>query len=91
MPEQHIGIRELKAKLSAYIRQAKMGKAIVITEHGRPVARIIPDASSLDERISALSRSGAFQWSGRRPQLSKSRARISGRRSLSQLISEGRE
>jgi prevent-host-death family protein len=35
-----VGIRELKAKLSEYIRKAKDGETIDITEHGKTVARL---------------------------------------------------
>lgn len=35
-----VGIRELKNRLTHYVRLAKQGAEIVITEHGRPVALI---------------------------------------------------
>jgi prevent-host-death family protein len=37
-----VGIRELRAHLSRYVEQVKGGEEIVVTEHGRPVARIVP-------------------------------------------------
>jgi prevent-host-death family protein len=37
-----VGIRELRAHLSRYVEQVKAGEEIVVTEHGRPVARIVP-------------------------------------------------
>lgn len=37
-----IGIRELSHHTSRYLAQVKAGKAITITEHGRPIATISP-------------------------------------------------
>jgi len=50
MAERRIGVRELKSKLSECVREVRNGGTIVVTEHGRPVARMIADASSLAER-----------------------------------------
>ena len=58
MAERRIGIRELKSKLSECVREVKSGGTIVVTEHGRPVARIIADASSLRERLEVLAIAG---------------------------------
>ncbi len=35
-----IPIQDLKSNLSAYIAMAEAGEAIVITRHGRPIARL---------------------------------------------------
>jgi len=35
-----VGIRELKLRLSHYIAEARRGEPIVITDRGKPVARI---------------------------------------------------
>jgi prevent-host-death family protein len=37
-----VGIRELRASLSRYVAQVKEGEEITVTEHGRPVARLVP-------------------------------------------------
>jgi prevent-host-death family protein len=66
MREQSIGIRELKARLSQCVRDVKEGATIVVTEHGRRVARLVPDTGSVDDRLGALKDSGSIQWSGRR-------------------------
>ena len=36
-----VGIRELKAKLSEYVNRAANGEQIVVTDRGRPVARLV--------------------------------------------------
>jgi prevent-host-death family protein len=52
-----LGIRELKSTLSECVREVKAGRTIVVIDHGHPVARIIPEAVSLRERVEALRRS----------------------------------
>lgn len=37
-----IGVAELKASLSETLARVKAGEEILVTEHGRPVARILP-------------------------------------------------
>lgn len=37
-----VGIRELKLRLSAYLRQVKAGEAVQVTDRGQVVAEIIP-------------------------------------------------
>lgn len=66
MEQTKVGIRELKAHLSQYIAKVKRGQSIVITEHGKPVGRIIPEGQSLEERVEALRQAGVIAWDGRR-------------------------
>src|SRR5215472_9373623 len=48
-----VGIRELKQNSSAVIRRVTAGETIEVTEHGRPVARIVPlrATSTLDQLV----------------------------------------
>jgi len=92
MAERRIGIRELKSRLSECVREVKSGGTIVVTEHGRPVARMIAVGSSLPERLEALSTAGGILWSGRRLKPTKPVARMRGaRKTVADLISENRE
>jgi prevent-host-death family protein len=36
------GIREARQDLSSLLEEVRKGREIVITEHGRPVARLVP-------------------------------------------------
>jgi prevent-host-death family protein len=45
-----VGIRELRQNLSAYLDRVKGGEEVVITEHGKRVARIV-GPSKLDRLI----------------------------------------
>lgn len=48
-----VGIRELKAKLSFYVGEAADGATIVITDRGKPVARLgaINDTSHFERGL----------------------------------------
>ena len=91
MAERRIGIRELKSRLSECVREVKAGLTIIVTEHGRPVARIIPDATPLHERLEALRKAGGVLWSGRPLRPTGPLARVRGKRTVADLISENRE
>ncbi|MBI4763192.1 MAG: type II toxin-antitoxin system prevent-host-death family antitoxin [Deltaproteobacteria bacterium] len=61
-----VGVKELKGKLSRYIAQAKEGQEIVITEHGKDVALIIP-LSKERRAVKSLMEEGRAKWSGGKP------------------------
>ena len=89
--EKRIGIRELKSTLSECIREVKAGRTLVVTEHGDPVARLIPEAAPVGERLEALRRTGNVAWSGRRLRRIKPVGRVRGSRTVADLVSENRE
>jgi prevent-host-death family protein len=91
MSERRNGIRELKSKLSECVREVRAGQTIVVTQRGRAVARIIPDATTVPERLAALRSAGGIQWSGRRLGRTKPLARVRGRRTVADLVSENRQ
>lgn len=66
MSELTVGVRELKARLSEYLRHVKSGQTVVITERGKPVGRIVPESKSLDERMQELVKAGFLSWSGKK-------------------------
>lgn len=54
MAQHSIGIRELKQNASAAVSRAAAGEALVVTDHGRPVARLVPlGASRTAELVTA--------------------------------------
>ena len=69
----------------------KSGRTIVVTERGQPVARIIPEAIPLRERVEALRKAGAIAWSGRRLRAAKPAGRVRGSKGVADLIVEHRE
>lgn len=48
-----VGVRDLKAGLSRHLARVKQGEEIMVTEHGRPIARLIPVGADT-ERMTAL-------------------------------------
>lgn len=58
------GIRNLKNNLSRYVSSVKEGTVVLITEHGRPVARIVPNTAkkvSLQGRLALLVAKGLVE------------------------------
>jgi len=52
-----VGIAELKAGLSAYLARVSAGEEVLVTDRGRPVARVVPVADGT-RQISELERRG---------------------------------
>jgi prevent-host-death family protein len=61
-----VGVKELKAGLSRFIARAREGEEIVITDHGKDVALIIP-LSRERQTVTSLIKKGKAQWSGGKP------------------------
>lgn len=55
-----VAISALKAKLSEYLAAVRAGEEIIVTDRGRPVARILPVTGEreLEQRVNRLVRSG---------------------------------
>lgn len=48
-----VGIRELRDGLSRYLAKVRQGQEIVVTDHGKPIARIIPQGERAIDRLIA--------------------------------------
>jgi prevent-host-death family protein len=48
---RHVQSSEAKARFSELLDQVEQGETIVITRHGKPIARIVPDAAQRQARI----------------------------------------
>ena len=90
MSELNVGVRELKARLSEYLRHVKAGRTIVITEHGKTVGRIVPAETSLEEKLEAMRRAGLIRWSGKKLKPMKPVAKTKEGHSVADLIIEDR-
>ncbi len=86
-----VGVRELRARLSAYLQQVKAGATVIITEHGQPIGRIVPLAGSPEKRMQALVEAGLVTWSGRRLPPLAPIVRPRGEQSVAEILLEGRE
>ena len=70
------GVADLKARLSEYLSRVKAGEEVLVTDRGRPVARLVPvdTGADLDDeaetaRLRAMEREGLVRvGSGRLPE-----------------------
>jgi prevent-host-death family protein len=64
MSEVRVGVRDLKARLSEYLRKVRQGQTVIITDHGHPVGRLSPVDQPLDERLKSLQDAELVVWNG---------------------------
>lgn len=90
-----VGIRELKNRLSYYLKLTQQGHNIVVTERGRPTAILhaigaVEETADLEERLLSLAVKGMMRLPVRKLRKSKSApARVKGA-PLSKMIIEER-
>lgn len=85
-----VGIRELKNRLSYYLRMVKKGKKLAVTDRGQIIAYITPAAKSPQyEKVIELVRKGKGVWKGGKPAGSEPLVRIKGK-PVSQIVLEER-
>ncbi len=68
MIEQTVGVRDLKANLSAYLKKVKKGQTIVITSHGEVMGQLMPRKAEEDveARMKTLVEAGVILWNGKK-------------------------
>jgi len=85
-----VGIRNLKNKLSSYLKKVKEGEMLRVTERGRVIAYITPARVKKEyEEIKLLIEKGIGSWKGGKPKGSEHPAKISGK-SISKIVAEDR-
>ena len=84
-----VSIREFKSHLSSYLARAQRGEELVVTSHKRPVARITGLASTSEQGIEALLKSGLAEWRGGKPKGARIKLAPQGK-SLSDMVIEDR-
>lgn len=85
-----VGIRELKARLSHYVRLARAGERIIVTDRGEEVAELRP-VTSMHPGLRELIDSGIVKWSGGKPDDPARRIKIRGGRVSDTVIEMRRE
>ncbi len=55
---ESVGVRELRQNLSKYLDRVKEGEALVVTERGREVARLIPAGGTAEPYAELAGRFG---------------------------------
>jgi prevent-host-death family protein len=75
-----VGVRELKSRLSEFLRRAARGERVTVTDRGRPVAVIVPAAETpVDKKLLAMVREGLAKWDGGKPPAPRRRVRLRGK------------
>lgn len=66
MEQARVGVRELKGRLSQYLKRVKGGESLAITERGRVIGRIVPVQASPEDLLVTLAQAGLVAWNGER-------------------------
>jgi prevent-host-death family protein len=66
MSEIRVGVRDLKSRLSEYLRRVRQGDTVIITDHGRPIGQLSPVERPLEERLRVLQSAGMVAWNGQK-------------------------
>mgnify|MGYP000924034654 FL=1 len=86
---EYVGVKELKNHLSRYIERVREGSEVIVTDYGKPVARLSPLDGSTD-RLAEMVAAGLVSppRATTRHRLSR---RITGAGSVSDLVAEQRQ
>ena len=86
-----VGVRELKNRLSEFLRRIADGERITVTDRGRPVAVMSsPDAPAEQEAITRMVREGIAAWGGGKPRGATRPARVRGKPVSSTVLEDRR-
>ena len=86
-----VGVRELKNRLSEFLRRVADGERITVTARGRPVAVIAPpDTPAEHETVIRMVREGIASWGGGKPRGSARPARVRGKPVSSTVLEDRR-
>ena len=97
MAELRVGTRELKSKLSEYLRRVKAGETITVTEHGKTIGQLVhgrridQSAATIEERLQGMVAAGQAEWNGQKLKPYRPKAVNRGTHQLSDLVVEDRE
>ncbi|MFQ5745516.1 MAG: type II toxin-antitoxin system Phd/YefM family antitoxin [Acidobacteriota bacterium] len=78
-----VGVKELKDRLTHYLRRTKQGEEVIVTERGNPIALIQPIRSaeravSLEARLASLAAQGLVTLPTSKPLKRVRLAKVSG-------------
>lgn len=74
-----VGTRELKARLSHYLKRAQQGERIIVTTREKPIAILGPAAAGQPRAaIEELIAAGQAKWAGGRVRIPRKPAKVRG-------------
>jgi prevent-host-death family protein len=86
-----VGVRDLKANLSRYLKRVRAGARLVVTDRGRSIATIAPvDAPTDQEWLHRLVAEGKAHWNGKASQIPVKGVKASSRKLASDMVIEDR-
>jgi prevent-host-death family protein len=84
------GIKDLKNRLSYYLREVKKGEKILITDRDQVIATILPvERGEEDSKLLSLVKEGFASWRGGKPTGNHRPVKIKGR-AVSEIVLEDR-
>jgi prevent-host-death family protein len=84
------GIKDLKNKLSFYLREVKKGQKILITDRDQIIATILPvERGEEDSKLLCLVKEGFAVWRGGKPTGSQRPVKIEGK-TVSEIVLKDR-
>jgi prevent-host-death family protein len=89
-----VGVKELKDRLTQYLRHTKQGEEVIVTERGTPIALIQPiksadKAASLEAKLARLAAQGTVTLPTQKPLKRVHLVKVSGK-PISKTIAEDR-
>ncbi len=91
-----VGIRELKNKLTYYLKLTRKGDRVIVTDRGAPIAVLhgidaVDPAASVEERLAAFAGKGMIKFPGKPDRLTPFRPfHIKGKLASAIIIEERR-
>jgi prevent-host-death family protein len=84
------GVRDLKNRLSHYLREVKKGRSVIVSERGKIVATIVPVREHPDvAKLQKLARTGLGTWRGGKPKGASRSVLIKGK-TVAEIVLEDR-
>jgi prevent-host-death family protein len=84
------GIKDLKNRLSYYLREVKKGEKILVTDRDQVIATILPvERGEEDSKLLSLVKEGFASWRGGKPTGNHRPVKIKGR-TVSEIVLEDR-
>ncbi len=87
---EEVGIKVLKDHLSGYLRRARHGERIVVTDRGAPIAMLTPIEGMEARWAWDLVRAGKASWSGGKPRGSENPPKVRGKMASEMVIEDRR-
>ena len=85
----HVSVRQLKNHLSKYLREMQTGKAIIITSHHAPIAKLTPIIRTSDKDLVQILKLEGVSWNGKKPKGVRRPSKMEGK-DISDYVLEDR-